>query len=54
VAREFGTPCVVDTKHATTSLRDGQLVRVDGVTGTVTLLAEAGAPASAGDGTAVG
>lgn len=54
VAREFGIPCVVDTKHATTSLRDGQLVRVDGVTGTVTLLAEADAPASAGEETAVG
>lgn len=54
VAREFGIPCVVDTKHATTSLRDGQLVRVDGVTGTVTLLAEAGAPAPAGEETAVG
>ncbi|MFD7076163.1 PEP-utilizing enzyme [Nocardioides sp. NPDC059952] len=46
VAREFGIPCVVDTKHATTSLRDGQLVRVDGVTGTVTLLADAAASAT--------
>ncbi|MEU8899119.1 PEP-utilizing enzyme [Nocardia sp. NPDC048505] len=40
VAREFGVPCVVDTKTATTSLADGQLVRVDGSAGTVTLLAE--------------
>lgn len=58
VAREFGIPCVVDTKHATTSLRDGQLVRIDGATGTVTLLSDADADAdaaeSAGDETAVG
>ncbi len=44
----------VDTKHATSSLRDGQLVRVDGTTGTVTLLADAGSPAAAGDEVAVG
>ncbi|MEI7056670.1 PEP-utilizing enzyme [Nocardioides sp. CCNWLW239] len=54
VAREFGIPCVVDTKHATTSLRDGQRVRVDGATGTVTLLAEAGAPEPTEEETAVG
>ncbi|MCP2275586.1 PEP-utilizing enzyme [Nocardia amikacinitolerans] len=40
VAREFGIPCVVDTKTATTSLSDGQRVRVDGAAGTVTLLAD--------------
>ncbi|MEV2222473.1 PEP-utilizing enzyme [Nocardia vinacea] len=40
VAREFGIPCVVDTKTATTSLADGQRVRVDGAAGTVTLLAD--------------
>ncbi|MEV0247818.1 PEP-utilizing enzyme [Nocardia sp. NPDC050712] len=39
VAREFGIPCVVDTKTATTSLADGQRVRIDGAAGTVTLLA---------------
>ncbi|MGK8488592.1 PEP-utilizing enzyme [Nocardia asiatica] len=38
VAREFGIPCVVDTKTASTSLADGQRVRVDGSAGTVTLL----------------
>ena len=47
VAREFCIPCVVDTKHGTDSLQDGQLVRVDGATGTVTLLAEAGMSAAA-------
>ncbi|WP_168441191.1 PEP-utilizing enzyme [Nocardia veterana] len=41
VAREFGIPCVVDTKTASTGLSDGQRVRVDGATGTVTLLADA-------------
>lgn len=41
VAREFGIPCVVDTKTASTGLADGQRVRVDGATGTVTLLAAA-------------
>ncbi|WP_433205337.1 PEP-utilizing enzyme [Nocardia sp. CA-107356] len=40
VAREFGIPCVVDTKTATTSLADGQRVRVDGAAGTVSLLAD--------------
>ncbi|RDI54302.1 PEP-utilizing enzyme [Nocardia mexicana] len=40
VAREFGIPCVVDTKTASTALQDGQKVRVDGAAGTVTLLAE--------------
>ncbi|MFF2552209.1 PEP-utilizing enzyme [Nocardia sp. NPDC058058] len=41
VAREFGVPCVVDTKTASTSLKDGQRVRVDGAAGTITLLADA-------------
>ncbi|MEV5648514.1 PEP-utilizing enzyme [Nocardia sp. NPDC052254] len=41
VAREFGIPCVVDTKTASTGLSDGQRVRVDGAAGTVTLLADA-------------
>ncbi len=41
VAREFGIPCVVDTKTASTSLADGQRVRVDGSAGTVTLLVDA-------------
>ncbi|WP_227980571.1 PEP-utilizing enzyme [Nocardia spumae] len=41
VAREFGIPCVVDTKTASTGLSDGQRIRVDGAAGTVTLLADA-------------
>ncbi|MBF6210311.1 NAD-dependent epimerase/dehydratase family protein [Nocardia puris] len=40
VAREFGIPCVVDTKTASARLRDGQKVRVDGAAGTVTLLSD--------------
>lgn len=38
VAREYGIPCVVGTGGATTRLRDGQVVRVDGEAGTVTVL----------------
>jgi len=38
VAREFAIPCVVDTKHASTTLADGMLVRVDGASGTVEVL----------------
>ncbi|QVI25350.1 hypothetical protein KHQ06_35235 [Nocardia tengchongensis] len=34
-------PCVVDVKTASTGLRDGQRVRVDGAAGTITLLADA-------------
>lgn len=36
VAREFGIPAVVGVADATTQLRDGQVVTVDGATGTVT------------------
>jgi pyruvate,water dikinase len=36
VAREHGIPAVVATGHATTDLRNGQLVTVDGSTGTIT------------------
>ncbi|MBB5918630.1 phosphohistidine swiveling domain-containing protein [Nocardia transvalensis] len=38
VAREFDIPCIVDTKTASTALSDGQRIRVDGTTGTITLL----------------
>ncbi|WP_281375983.1 PEP-utilizing enzyme, partial [Pseudonocardia pini] len=41
VAREYGVPCVVDTKLATARLTDGQIVRVDGKAGTVTVVAAA-------------
>jgi rifampicin phosphotransferase len=37
VAREHGIPAVVATGRATTDLRDGQLVTVDGAAGTVTI-----------------
>jgi pyruvate,water dikinase len=36
VAREYGIPAVVNTRTATTMLRTGQLITVDGNTGTVT------------------
>lgn len=35
VARELGVPAVVGTRRATTALRDGDVVTVDGPTGTV-------------------
>lgn len=38
VAREFGIPAVVGTKHASQLLVDGQLVEVNGQQGTVTIL----------------
>lgn len=38
VAREHGIPAVLGTGVATTTLRTGQRVRVDGTTGTVTVL----------------
>lgn len=41
VAREYGIPAVVGVHEATTRLRDGQRVRVDGASGRVTLLEEA-------------
>jgi pyruvate,water dikinase len=41
VARELGLPCVVSTRTGTRALRTGDRVRVDGTTGTVTVLARA-------------
>jgi pyruvate,water dikinase len=38
VAREYGLPAVVGTGTATSRIRDGQRVRVDGARGLVTLL----------------
>jgi pyruvate,water dikinase len=38
VAREHGIPAVVSVHEATTRLKDGDLVRVDGTTGRVTVL----------------
>jgi len=35
VARELGVPCVVGARTATTVLRDGEIVTVDGASGTV-------------------
>jgi pyruvate,water dikinase len=38
VAREYGIPAVVGVHQATTRLRDGQRIRVDGTTGKISLL----------------
>lgn len=43
----YGVPCVVNTKLATARLADGQIVRVDGAAGTVTVVSEPGAAAAA-------
>ncbi len=46
VAREYGIPAVLGTNVATRRISDGQLVRVDGDAGTVTLLPAEGAAAA--------
>jgi pyruvate,water dikinase len=38
VCREYGLPAVVGTGRATSQIRTGQMVRVDGSAGTVTIL----------------
>ncbi|MGH9039084.1 MAG: PEP-utilizing enzyme, partial [Acidimicrobiia bacterium] len=38
VARELGVPCVINTRVGTRTLRTGDLVRVDGTAGRVTIL----------------
>ncbi|MEV5410035.1 PEP-utilizing enzyme [Thermopolyspora sp. NPDC052614] len=38
VSREYGIPCVCDVRTATTTLRDGDVVEVNGTTGVVTIL----------------
>jgi len=38
VCREYGLPAVVGTGHATTRIRTGQTIRVDGAAGAVTVL----------------
>jgi pyruvate,water dikinase len=38
VSRELGVPCVVSVSDASRRLRDGQVVTVDGATGTVTVV----------------
>ena len=39
VAREYGLPAVVGTGNATSRIKDGQRIRVDGGRGVVTILA---------------
>jgi phosphohistidine swiveling domain-containing protein len=41
VARELGIPCVVNTRIGSRNLRTGDRVRVDGTTGTITVLQRA-------------
>ncbi|CQD17936.1 PEP-utilizing protein [Mycobacterium lentiflavum] len=44
VARELGIPAVVNTRHGSRLLRDGDRVRVDGAAGTVELLERVSLP----------
>jgi len=37
VSREYGLPCIVDIPGITTRLKDGQMVRVDGTKGIITV-----------------
>jgi pyruvate,water dikinase len=46
VSRELGVPCVADTKNGTRVIRTGDLIRVDGTRGTVTVLERALEPSS--------
>lgn len=48
VARELGIPCVVNTRNGTRALHSGDRVRVDGLKGTVEILARAHADEEAG------
>ena len=41
VCREYGMPAVVGTGRATSTIHDGQRIRVDGTNGTVTILEDA-------------
>jgi pyruvate,water dikinase len=38
VCREYALPAVVGTGRATSAIKTGQLIRVDGTEGTVTIL----------------
>lgn len=38
VSREFGIPCIVGTKHATTIIKNGAMIDVDAVNGKITIL----------------
>jgi pyruvate,water dikinase len=44
VAREYGLPAVVNVKHGTRLIRTGDLVRVDGAAGRVTIVERASPP----------
>merc|ERR1711865_215229 len=47
--REAGINCVVGTGNATKRLKEGDLIKVDGVNGVVTLLTAAAEPVAAGE-----
>ena len=48
LSREFGIPAVIGTSSATSRIETGDRIRVDGGSGTVTILERAGGGAPAG------
>lgn len=46
VAREYGIPAVICVRDATTAIRTGDLLRIDGTAGTVVVVDEPPEPAS--------
>lgn len=38
IAREMGKPCVIGTHHATSALKEGDIVKIDGEKGTIEIL----------------
>jgi rifampicin phosphotransferase len=38
VAREYGIPAVVGVDNATSKIKDGQIIRIDGTQGIVTII----------------
>ena len=50
VCREYGLPAVTGTGSASTTITTGQLLRVDGTKGTVTIVDESAAPIVEGPG----
>jgi pyruvate,water dikinase len=46
LSREYGIPCIVGFRVATSVIQDGQLLEVDGDTGTVMFLNDDGSPAA--------
>lgn len=53
LGREYGLPVVLGLREATTRLKEGMLVRIDGTSGAVIILDETGTPSAAAEPAAV-